>query len=161
MLKLDTRIIIPLHKYTFQKPLSFSSLLPVFFSLYTFMALASSCIRSSPPLSPLPVSLPVLCGISVQCGSGAATSPVLFWLDLTLLLVFSCIVCSYSLTSSKLRPVGRERTHAYTHNTNNTQTEHGIRVHFHRAYIEATFFFKVQLSTTALFCVLLQYEQCF
>lgn len=44
---------------------------------------------------------------SEQYRSGAVSLPVLFWLDLTLLLVFSCIVCSYSLTSSKLSPLGK------------------------------------------------------
>lgn len=64
----------------------------------------------SPTTTPTPLPPPpshILCGISVQCRSGGPTSPVLFWLDLTLLLVVSCIFRSYSLTSSKLSPVGK------------------------------------------------------
>lgn len=80
--------------------------------LFPFFSLTS--IPPSPLLSYLPLLSPpsafsslLLCGISVQCRSDAENSPVLFWLHLTLLLVFSCIVRSYSLTSSKQSPVGK------------------------------------------------------
>lgn len=73
---------------------------------------------SHPPISFIPSS------VLWQERSGLAASPVLFWLDLTLQLVSSCIFCSYSLTSSKLSPVGKARnnsTHTQTH------TEHHVR----------------------------------
>lgn len=85
------------------------------FSPHLHCSLIQLYCLSAPPSHPHPS--PVLCGISVQRRSGAAVSPVLFWLDLTLLLVFSCIVRSYSLTSSKPIPVGRAK-YKYTHTTN-------------------------------------------
>lgn len=92
------KLIIVEHKYTFQTSCS------LFFHLHLFLHLHSSHIYLYYPPRLL-VSPPR--GISVQCRSDAENSPVLFWLHLTLLLVFSCIVRSYSLTSSKRSPVGK------------------------------------------------------
>lgn len=83
-----------------------SNFLFPFFHLHLFLHLHSSHIYLYYP-PPSAFSSLLLCGISVQCRSDAENSPVLFWLHLTLLLVFSCIVRSYSLTSSKQSPVGK------------------------------------------------------
>lgn len=71
-----------------------------FFRLCTF----SSILSLLPSLVLYLASHPL--SISVWFRSNVPTSPV-FWLHLTLLLVFSCMRRSYSLTWSKLSPVGK------------------------------------------------------
>lgn len=76
----------------------------VFWQFFFLFSLPPHTLTCSCVISPC---LPIPCGVLFPHRSGAALLPVLHWPDLTLLLVFSCIVDSYSLTSSKLSPLDR------------------------------------------------------